>query len=61
LDAVRTLRLTVVCLFVIPALLSLSRRLLPGAVSKGRGAGTLYAPAGGVKGANGGLALETFV
>jgi cytochrome c peroxidase len=40
------LRLSVVCLFVIPALLLLSQRLLPGGVSKGQSAGALYAPAG---------------
>ena len=42
----RTLRPSVVCLFVVPALLLLSQRLLPGFVSSGQTSGALYAPAG---------------
>src|SRR5215212_2006789 len=42
----RTLRLSVVCLFVVPALLLLSQRLLPGSVSNGQASPALYAPAG---------------
>src|SRR5215207_4776726 len=42
----RTLRLSVVCLFVIPVLLVLSQRLPSGSVSSGQTSGALYAPAG---------------
>src|ERR1044072_8713943 len=42
----RSLRLLVVCLFVVPTLLVLSQRLLPGSVSKGQTSGALFAPAG---------------
>src|SRR5215204_6498851 len=42
----RTLRLSVVCLFVIPAWLLLSQRLPAGFVSSGQTSGALYAPAG---------------
>src|SRR5215212_7429860 len=42
----RTLRLSVVCLFVVPALLVLSQRLLPGFVSSGQTSAALYAPTG---------------
>src|SRR5215208_6338949 len=41
----RTLRLSVVCLFAVPALLVLSQRLWPGSVSQGQTSGALYAPA----------------
>ncbi|HEX7313901.1 MAG TPA: cytochrome c peroxidase [Pyrinomonadaceae bacterium] len=42
----RTLRMSVVCLFVVPALLAISQRLLPGSVSSGQTSPALYAPAG---------------
>jgi len=42
----RALRLSVVCLFAVPALLLLSQRFMPGSVSKGQTSGALYAPAG---------------
>ena len=42
----RTLRLSVVCLFVIPALLVLAQRLPAGSVSTGQTSSALYAPPG---------------
>ena len=42
----RTLRMSVVCLFVVTALLLLAQRLLPGSVSSGQTPSALYAPAG---------------
>jgi cytochrome c peroxidase len=42
----RTLRLSVVCLFVVVALVALSQRLLTGSVSQGQTSGALSAPTG---------------
>jgi cytochrome c peroxidase len=42
----RALRLSVVCLFAVPALLLLSQRLMPGSISKGQTSGALSAPGG---------------
>jgi cytochrome c peroxidase len=42
----RTLRLSVVCLFVVPALLALSQSLPAGSVSQGQTSGALNAPSG---------------
>ena len=44
----RALRLSVVCLFVVPLWLLLSQRLPAGSVSKGQAAGSLYAPRAGL-------------
>ncbi|MFL6254087.1 MAG: cytochrome c peroxidase [Pyrinomonadaceae bacterium] len=42
----RSLRLLVVCLFIVPALLAFSQKVVPGFVSVGQTSPALYAPAG---------------